>query len=72
MFSLVLLFCTEDAAMKKITRKMITDPEHLRRRELRLTAETVRRLSPEALAQAVSGCDTGSNVTQAPAKTVGC
>lgn len=58
--------------MKKIAQLRVTDPEQRRRRELRLTQETVRLLGPEALARAVSGCDTGSNPTQAPAATVHC
>ena len=41
-------------------------------RKLQLTVETVRLLSPEALAQAMSGCDSTTTPTQAPAKSVGC
>jgi uncharacterized protein with ACT and thioredoxin-like domain len=65
-------FCTEDAAMKKIAQGTITNPERDRLRKLRLTVETVRLLSPEALAQAVSGCDSTTTPTQAPAKSAVC
>lgn len=49
--------------MKKRTPGSITNPERSGRRALRLTGETVRVLRPEALAQAMSGCDTGSFTT---------
>ncbi len=52
--------------MKKMTRSSITHPERVERRVLRLTQETVRLLRPEALAQAVSGCDTTSWTTDQP------
>jgi hypothetical protein len=58
--------------MKKIVQGLIANPGQGRRRELRLMVETVRLLSPEALAQAISGCDTGSNPTQASVRSVGC
>ena len=58
--------------MKKIAQRQITNPERDRLRRLRLTVETVRLLSAEALAQAVSGCDSTTTPTQAPAKSVGC
>lgn len=53
--------------MKKIFGLGITNQERKVRRGLRLTVETVRLLSPEALAQAMSGCDSTSNPTHAPA-----
>jgi uncharacterized protein with ACT and thioredoxin-like domain len=65
-------FCTEDAAMKKIAQGPIANQERNRLRKLRLTVETVRLLGPEALAQAMSGCDSTTNPTQAPAKSAGC
>lgn len=58
--------------MKKPVMKKIANPERSGRRTLRLTQETVRLLRPEALAQAMSGCDTTSWTTQAPVATVGC
>lgn len=58
--------------MKKITKGSITNPERNARRALRLTAETVRLLGPEALAQAMSGCDTTSFPTQVPQGSKGC
>jgi hypothetical protein len=58
--------------MKKIAQGQTANRERNRLRKLRLTVETVRLLSPEALAQAVSGCDSTTGPTQAPAKSVGC
>lgn len=52
--------------MKKIAQGKITNLERNVRPVLRLTAETVRLLSPEALAQAMSGCDTTSFPTESP------
>lgn len=52
--------------MKKIAPGRIANSERGVRRELRLTLETVRLLSPEALVQAMSGCDTGSTPTEVP------
>ncbi len=52
--------------MKKMTRSHITHSERSERRVLRLTQETVRLLRPEALAQAMSGCDTTSWTTDKP------
>ena len=49
--------------MKKTTRH-ITDPERKKKRVLRLSQETVRRLSSDELSQAVSGCDTTSWTTE--------
>ena len=49
--------------MKKMPPRSITNPEQRGRRVLRLTLETVRVLRPEALAQAMSGCDTTSWTT---------
>jgi|tagenome__1003787_1003787.scaffolds.fasta_scaffold14231267_1 hypothetical protein len=48
--------------MKKNTRARITNPEPRKRRELRLSRETVRVLSPTELVRAAggSGCDTTS------------
>lgn len=50
--------------MKKATPGGITNPERNMRRRLRLTHETVRLLQPEALARALSGCDTTSFATE--------
>lgn len=58
--------------MKKIAKGRITNPGRGVRQELRLTLETVRLLSPEALAQAMSGCDTGSTPTQVPGVSKAC
>jgi uncharacterized protein with ACT and thioredoxin-like domain len=58
--------------MKKIAKGSITNPERNARRVLRLTVETVRLLRPEALAEAMSGCDTTSYATQIPQATKGC
>jgi hypothetical protein len=52
--------------MKKITKGSIPNPGRSARRALRLTVDTVRLLRPEALAQAMSGCDTTSFPTQIP------
>jgi hypothetical protein len=52
--------------MKKKAPGSISNPVRNARRVLRLTAETVRLLRPEAMAQVMSGCDTGSNTTEAP------
>lgn len=52
--------------MKKIIPGSITNPKRRERRVLRLTVETVRLLRPEALVQAISGCDTSSFTTEAP------
>jgi hypothetical protein len=52
-----------EAAMKKIARR-ITDPERKRKRTLRLSQETVRKLSFDELSQAASGCDTTSWTTE--------
>jgi hypothetical protein len=52
--------------MKKMTSSRITNQEHNKRRVLRLAVETVRSLRSEALAQALSGCDTTSFSTQRP------
>lgn len=46
--------------MKKMPSISITNPKQRERRVLRLTPDTVRVLSPEALAQALSGCVTTS------------
>lgn len=58
--------------MKKITQRRIANQEWSARRGLRLTVETVRLLNPEALSQAMSGCDTTSFPTQAPALSKDC
>lgn len=58
--------------MKKMIRSNVTHPERSERRVLRLTAETVRMLHPEALARAVSGCDTTSWTTDAPQASKAC
>jgi hypothetical protein len=58
--------------MKKITQRRITNPERDTQRALRLTAETLRLLDPEALARAISGCDTGSYPTDAPVVSRNC
>ncbi|HEX8114745.1 MAG TPA: hypothetical protein VF516_43745 [Kofleriaceae bacterium] len=58
--------------MKKMIRSSITHPERNERRALRLTQETVRLLRPEALAQAMSGCDTTSWTTDAPVASKAC
>lgn len=58
--------------MKKPVRITITNPERNARRVLRLTMETVRLLDPEALARAISGCNSTSNPTDAPMNTKGC
>lgn len=58
--------------MKKKAPVGIANPGQSRRRVLRLTVETVRLLRPEALAQAMSGCDTTSYTTQAPVNTGQC
>lgn len=52
--------------MKKIAPGGITNPERSRRRVLRLTVETVRLLRSEALAEAMSGCNTTSFTTESP------
>ena len=52
--------------MKKLTPSSITNPERNMRRRLRLTQETVRVLEPEALARALSGCDTTSYTSEHP------
>lgn len=52
--------------MKKKAQGGITNPERDRRAVLRLTAETVRLLCPEALARAMSGCNTTSFTTESP------
>jgi hypothetical protein len=56
----------KDASMKKNTRAHITNPESRKRRELRLSRETVRVLGPTELARAAggSGCDTTSFSTE--------
>lgn len=59
--------------MKKMSPRSITNPEQRRRRVLRLTLDTVRVLRPEALAQAMSGCNTTSWTTdRAPPATGAC
>lgn len=61
--------------MKKMPPTGITNPKQRARRVLRLTPDTVRVLRPEALAQALSGCDTTSWTswtTNAPQATQGC
>jgi hypothetical protein len=50
----------------KRTPRRITDQERNERRVLRLTVETVRVLHSEALAQAMSGCETTSYTTDKP------
>jgi hypothetical protein len=50
----------------KRTPRSITNPERNERRVLRLTVETVRVLRSEALAQALSGCETTSYTTEKP------
>jgi hypothetical protein len=54
--------------MKRMPRT-ITDPGRNERRVLRLTVETVRVLRSEALAQAMSGCETTSWTTVKPQGT---
>ena len=49
--------------MKKTIRH-ITDLERNRKRVLRLSQETVRKLSFDELSQAASGCDTTSWTTE--------
>jgi hypothetical protein len=50
--------------MKKATTQRIANPESGRKRVLRLSRETVRRLGGDDLSRAVGGsCDTGSNAT---------
>lgn len=46
--------------MKKMPLTSITNPKQRERRVLRLTADTVRVLRPEALAQLLSACVTTS------------
>jgi hypothetical protein len=58
--------------MKKMAPGGITNPERSGRRTLRLTAETVRLLRPEALALAMSGCDSTSFTTERPQGSGGC
>jgi hypothetical protein len=50
--------------MKKKVAGSISNPERNAPRVLRLTAETVRLLRPEAMAQVMSGCDTTSSNTE--------
>jgi hypothetical protein len=57
--------------MKKLTPRSITNPEQRKRRRLQLNREQVRLLDPDALAQVVAGCDTGS-VTLSDAASKGC
>jgi len=52
--------------MKKVTSVSITNPERKPRRRLQLAHETVRLLKPEALALALSGCDTTSYTSEVP------
>jgi len=51
--------------MKKMAPGSISNSERNVRR-VRLTAETVRLLRPEALAEVIAGCDTTSNPTESP------
>jgi len=52
--------------MKKLAPGRISNSERSVRRVLRLTAETVRLLDPEAMAGVLAGCDTTSNPTESP------
>jgi len=52
--------------MKKTAPGSISNPERNGRRVLRLTAETVRLLRPEAMGLVISGCDTTSSNTEVP------
>jgi hypothetical protein len=52
--------------MKKKVPGSISNPERNERRALRLTAETIRVIDPEAMAGVISGCDTGSYTTEVP------
>jgi hypothetical protein len=58
--------------MKKKAPGSISNPERNARRVLRLTAETVRVLRPEAMARVMSGCDTTSSNTEFPQASKGC
>lgn len=58
--------------MKKKAPGSISNPGRNARRALRLTAETIRVIDPEAMAGVISGCDTGSYTTEAPAATRTC
>jgi len=58
--------------MKKLAPGRISNSERNVRRVLRLTAETVRLLRPEALVQVVAGCDTTSNPTEVPKASKDC
>jgi len=50
--------------MKKTATGGIANPERNVRRVLRLTAEAIRVLDPEAMAGVLGGCDTTSNPTE--------
>jgi len=52
--------------MKKMVPGRISHQERNVRRVLRLTAETVRLLHPDAMARVIAGCDTTSNPTESP------
>jgi hypothetical protein len=58
--------------MKKLAPGRISNSERNVRRVLRLTAETVRLLRPEALVQVIAGCDTTSNPTEVPQASKNC
>lgn len=50
--------------MKKKAPGSISNPGRNARRPLRLTAETIRVIEPEAMTGVISGCDTGSYTTE--------
>jgi hypothetical protein len=49
--------------MRKQTRRQISSLKAPRKRELKLSLETVRALTSEELLQVVTGCPTGSSST---------
>jgi hypothetical protein len=49
--------------MRKQTRRQISSLTAPRKRELKLSLETVRKLTSEELLQVVAGCPTGSSST---------
>jgi hypothetical protein len=56
--------------MKKATTRRISNSESGRKKVLRLSRETVRRLSSDDLSQAIGGsCDTTSFTTEGTTKT---
>jgi hypothetical protein len=49
--------------MRKQTRRPISSSKSPKKRALRLSLETVRKLTSEELSQVVTGCPTGSETT---------